>query len=112
MAYTSFTVDSSVNNIPTSFSTAAGSKVLSGAQITGQGELTIINETGTRLAVNVTGGDPTTAPTAVDFYVPAAVSGSFTSKTVDMPATSGVVYIKSMGSTISSGLVYGEIISR
>lgn len=109
-AYTSFKIDSSVNNIPTSFSTAAGSLALpaiSGRQQT----LVLINESSSRIAVNVSQNSATTAPTSVvDAYIPAAPANGFSSVTLDLPVLSGTVYLKSdTGSAITSGLVYGWV---
>lgn len=108
----SFRVNSASDTIPTSFSTAAGSLVLSGIALA-RG-LIIVNETNSRIAINYKTGSTTGAPSSgqsnVDAYCPAAPSGTFSSVSIDNVDVSSTIYIKSdTGSTITSGLVYGWV---
>lgn len=97
-------IDSSSTNIPSGFSTAAGSLVLTG--IARADVLTIINETQSRIAVNYTTASTSSAPTLVDAYVPAAAASSFAGLALDSCQIASNIYIKSdTGSAISSGVV-------
>lgn len=102
-----FKVDSSSNNIPASFSSAAGSLVYSGAR--NIKKLVIINEATSALKINFTHGLTLTAPSDADAYVPAAVTGVGPGTLVlEDVKLSPVLYIGSdTGGAISSGIVRG-----
>lgn len=97
-------IDASSNNIPTGFSTAAGSLVMTGvARAT---RLCVQNYQADRLAINYTAGDASNAPTVVQEYVPPGTSSIPGVIVLDNCQVSSTVYIKSdSGSVISSGVV-------
>lgn len=97
-------VDASSSNIPTAFSTAATSLVVTG--VSRADVFTIVNTCTSRLAVNYTHGSSDSAPTLVDLYIPAALTGSFSAIVLDNCQLSSTIYIKSdEASAISSGVV-------
>lgn len=103
----SFKIDASSTNIPTSFSNSnAASLVYSGARKVKS--LAIMNYSLSVLKVNYSHGQTESAPTAVDAYVPAAISGGGPGCLVlDNIILSPTLYIASDDSTISSGIVRG-----
>lgn len=108
--YKAFKIVSSTNNVPTSYSTGAGSLALSG--ISGpQQTLTLVSEIAGRIAVCVSQNTGATAPTTqVDLYIPPAPTGGFSSVTIDLPNVSAAIYLKSdTGSALTSGSVYGWV---
>lgn len=109
--YKSFKIDSSTNNVPTAYSTAAGSLALTGITGLNQQTLTFVSEIAGRIAVCVSQNSSTTAPTSqVDLYIPPAPSGGFSAVTIDLPNVASAVYLKSdTGSALTSGVVYGWV---
>ena len=104
----SFDLNTATNNVPTAFSTAAGSLVLSGILLA-RG-LCIVNETTSRISINFRQGSTTSAPTLRQAYVPAAPSGSYSSLTMDNVDVSSTIYIQSeSGSVITVGHIYGWV---
>jgi len=102
-----FRLDASSSNIPTSFTTGAGSLVMTGGA--NKGFFAIINYCTANLAVNYTWNDTATSPTLVDAYVPAAVSGGGPGVLcLDNSLVSNTVFIASdSGATLASGIVRG-----
>jgi hypothetical protein len=100
-------VNAASTNIPTAFSTAAGSKVLTG--IARGRAISIVNYTDTMLGVNYTHTDPTTAPTEVEGFVPPKGEQDFAASTKDGVQMTGQIYIQSMGAAITSGNVTIEV---
>jgi len=97
-------IDASSTNIPTAFSTASASLVVTG--IARADVLTVVSTCANRLAVNYTQGSVSSAPSSVDLYIPAAVTGSFAAVVLDNCQLSSTIYIKSdETSPISSGVV-------
>jgi hypothetical protein len=97
----SFKVDAATNNIPTSFSTAAGSQVLTG--LTFPTELCIVNETAGRIGINNQTSSGS-APTGTSHYLPANSFACFDKRFARR------VFVRSdTGSAISSGVIYGWV---
>lgn len=97
-------VDASTNNIPTAFSTAAGSLVMTGIAL-GR-HLAIINETQSRLQVNYVTGTDAATPTVATAYVPAAAASSFSTLVLDDVQLESQLFIASdSGTAISAGTV-------
>lgn len=93
-------VDASVNNIPTAFSTAAGSKVIQG--VPNVRSILIDNRSSSEIAVNCQSGS-TTAPTTQTANI--YVAGT-TQVAIDNAYLNTTCYIRSMtGGAISSGTV-------
>lgn len=99
-------VTASTNNVPTAFSTGAGSLVLSGLQGKAYDHLMIINETSTQISV-ISDPSATTAPSASSTArVFVAANGT---ATFDKFPIFDAVYIQSEGSAISSGTVEVQV---
>lgn len=97
-------ITASSSNIPTAFSTASTSLVVTG--IARADVLTIVSTCTDRLAINYTAGSETSAPTNVDLYIPAAAASGFAGYVLDNCQLSSTIYIKSdTGAAISSGVV-------
>lgn len=108
------TVNAASNNIPTAFSTAAGSLIIDGAPSGGQ--LAIVNTTTEDIVFTIT-----SAPSAVpadsistnpgQYLVPAAPSGGTVANTHDyLAVTKGDrIFIKSAGSAATTGKVHAII---
>lgn len=100
----SASVDSAVSNIPTSFDLTAGSRILDSTK--GAHGFCILNYTESDLAGNYTSPVITPAPTAVEFYVPAAATGSFTAYCGDFHYPGIALFLKSdTGSPVSAGRI-------
>lgn len=97
-------IDASSSNIPSAFSTAATSLVVTGIS---RADVLIIQSTCTdRLAINYTAGSVSSAPSAVDLYIAAAPASGFCGMAFDNCQLSSTIYIKSdTGAAISSGVV-------
>lgn len=90
-------------NVPTAFDFANPASLALQGIAYARG-IAIVNETTSRIAFNYTHGSTTSSPTAVQAYVPAGGSGSFSATVLDEIKVSSTIYIKSdTGSPISSG---------
>lgn len=104
----SFKLDCSVNNVPTSYSAAPGSRILTGVRYsTG---IEFLNYTTHDLYVNFYDGDDTTIPTRDQMYIPNAGGGDFASKTRDNVKLAANIYVRSVdGSPITTGHIVVEV---
>lgn len=111
MAYGNI-IDSSSNNIPTSFDSSAGSLLTSNAP--SSGEIIILNYTSSVLAVfnGRVSSAPSSSLPGPQSFIPAAPSGGAGVGTLSIKVTQGDrVYIRSAsGSAASSGKVYWSLI--
>lgn len=96
-------IDSSSNNIPTSFGTGAGSLILSGLANACYTHIVICNETATRIKVATATATPASSTSAM-FYVPAN-----SNVVLDDFSVSDNVYLESDASAISSGTVEATV---
>lgn len=102
-------IDASSSNIPTGFSTAATSLVVTG--IARADVLQIISTVSSDwLAVNYVQGSVSSAPTEVTLYVPPSATGlgQFSSVTIDNCQLSSTIYIKSK--TASAPITSGSVV--
>lgn len=104
-------VDASSTNIPTSFSTASGSKIISSAP--SASFIGFINTTSDVLAIEIGSYKDTVVPSSSlpgkCGFIPSAPTGGYGSGTIDwFQVTQGdAVFIRATsGSTISSGKLY------
>lgn len=105
-------IDSSVNNVPTAYSTDTGSQLVTNAQASGT--LFVLNYTSHVLAI--THGTllqvPSSTPPCNETYVPAAPTGGAGVATFTLNITKGdKIYLRSAdGSLASTGKVYWSLI--
>jgi hypothetical protein len=95
-------LDTSSTNIPTSYGSGAGSRVLTG--ISNCQHLMITSTCETRIAV-VARAKSSTTPSATQLYIPAAPTDGEVAFLFDDIEVGESIYIKSDGSAISSGIV-------
>ena len=105
-------LNSSVNNIPTSYSSATGSLLVSTAPASGT--LFVLNYTADVLAITVGSyhQTPTTALPGNETYIPAAPTGGSGVATFDIKVIKGdKIYLRTTGaSATTSGKVYWSLI--
>ncbi len=94
-----FYIAAASTNVPAAFSTAAGSRVMTG--LVTPRVITICNETATRICMNNQTYDGTTPTSDVTHRIPAGQCMSTASRFAP------VVFISGCGSIISSGFVHG-----
>lgn len=100
------TIVASTNNIPTAFTTGAGSKVLTGLKEQGYSHIMVINGSTTIISVTTT-DNGTTAPsgtTTERLYVLGSQTATF-----DDISVFDNIYVQSEGTAISTGTVYVQV---
>jgi len=96
-------IDASVNNIPASYSTAAGSRILNGVGPTKADGYLVYNGSAVEIAGTCVRAGTVPADSNVQFYVPATASiGLDGAKLRDI----SYCYVRSMGAPIAAGVVF------
>ena len=96
----------SSNNIPTAYSTGAGSMIVSG--LSGASELTITSSCEAPIVGNYSHPSDTTAPTDADieFHLPAAPTGQSVGRVITDAAIGAAIFLRSdSGAAITAGTV-------